>query len=309
VPRYELFGLTIESDFPLPAPAAAEGPPDVVVGSSGARPTPTEAPAGAILADAHFGTTRYFTVRGDEGYTIRFPDVCDVRIDRYLRHVELVPATEELRPLSRVLFSGHVLATMLTLSGECVLHASAIEHEGRALAFVGPPGAGKSTLAALLCANGTRLVTDDVLRLVEGTGGLDCEPGTSELRLRPAAASLATEVSGTKQEMADGRTGVLIEERGGRVRLGAIVFPKPSRAADSLRIVRLSAPDCLMELTKYPRTLGWMAPEVLERSFRWNSRIAREVAAFETVVPWGPPFDREIPQGILSLLHDEGEGA
>jgi hypothetical protein len=62
-----------------------------------------------------------------------------------------------------------VLAQALPLAsvlrGMEVLHASAVCLDGRAVAFLGRSGAGKTTLATRLLARGARLLTDDVLAL------------------------------------------------------------------------------------------------------------------------------------------------
>jgi hypothetical protein len=49
--------------------------------------------------------------------------------------------------------------------GRVVLHASAVGLAGAAVAFAGPAGAGKSTLAAAFAHAGASVVTDDALRL------------------------------------------------------------------------------------------------------------------------------------------------
>jgi hypothetical protein len=58
---------------------------------------------------------------------------------------------------------AQALPLAAVLQGMEVLHASAVCVDGRALAFLGPSGAGKTTLATRLVARGARLVTDDVL--------------------------------------------------------------------------------------------------------------------------------------------------
>jgi hypothetical protein len=62
-----------------------------------------------------------------------------------------------------LLVLAQVLPLAAVLRGKDVLHASAVALHGRAVAFMGPSGAGKTTLAARIVANGARLVTDDVL--------------------------------------------------------------------------------------------------------------------------------------------------
>ncbi|MRR12527.1 hypothetical protein EG835_08705, partial [bacterium] len=53
----------------------------------------------------------------------------------------------------------------LALRGHVVLHASAVEAGGGAVAFVGESGIGKSTLARELGALGCRVLSDDLLRV------------------------------------------------------------------------------------------------------------------------------------------------
>jgi len=54
----------------------------------------------------------------------------------------------------------------------CVLHASAVAWEGRALLIAGPSGSGKSALALTLMAWGCDLVADDRTALAPGDGHL-----------------------------------------------------------------------------------------------------------------------------------------
>jgi hypothetical protein len=302
---HRVYGLTVRSDFPIPAPRVSEGDPDVTVTSGPARAVPEDPPPGTILAETGSPWPRSFTTRTDDGYVMRFPDVCDVHVDRDLARVELYPATESARPLSHILFSGTVLARILTLAGECILHASAVRRDGKAMGFVGHSGAGKSTLAALMCARGGRLITDDLLRLVPRNGAFDCISGTSSIRLRPAAVSLTLHMPGTVGEEADGRTSVTLEEEADRFPLGVLVFPQPSRTASEVQTRRLDPGEALLSLTSAPRTLGWVDPEMLKASFRWNARLAREVPTFAAEIPWGPPFDPAVAPAILSLLDTE----
>lgn len=309
MPFYRLFGITIETDLPLPAPHADVREADLMVVSRAARPVPDAPPTGSIILDAQVGTTRFYVARSDGGYGIRFPGWCDAWFDPSLRQIELVPDNEEARPLLPLFLSGNVLATVLTLSGECVLHASAVEIDGRALAFVGAAGMGKSTLAAIMCAAHARLLTDDLLRLVEVPGGFSCLSGTAEIRLREGTSSLAATLSGVERPSADGRTGVVMNETNRSVPLGTIVFPRQSRTATTLAATHLTSSEALMELTRYPRMFGWLAPEVLEQTFRWNSRLARKIPTYRVVIPWGPPFTPGVATKLAALLERGDETA
>jgi hypothetical protein len=95
---------------------------------------------------------------------------------------------------------GPVTTLLLRLRGRLLLHASAVSVGGRTVAFAGPAGAGKSTLAATLVARGARGVTDDLL-VVERAGGDTgtwlARPGPSRHLLWPdSAAALAGSAAG-----------------------------------------------------------------------------------------------------------------
>jgi hypothetical protein len=305
---YRLYGLTVDCEFPLPALPAPTGTVDITVRWGELRPVPAGPPEGTVLSEFEMGTAWYFTVRGAEGYVVRYPTVCDAAVHPGLHRIDLHCVDETRKPLATALFAGSIMAKVMTLAGGCVLHASAVEADDRALAFVGPPGGGKTTVAALMCAAGARLLTDDVVRLVPRADGWYVPPGTGQLRLREGATSLAPALSGETEETVDGRIGVS-PPLAGEVRLEAFVFPCPSRDASSVDVRRLSEEDVLMRLTRFPRVIGWKDPEILARSFRWNARLARELRAYEAVIPWGPPFRPEAAAELIRLLDADRSSA
>jgi hypothetical protein len=304
---HKLYGVTIESELALPAPVFENGPVDITVVWAPERPVPDDPPPGALLSQISAGVVNYSTTRTAGGYVIRFPGVCDAIVNDELTKVELAPASVEQRGLAELLFTGNVMANILTLGGHCVLHASAAAISERAIAFIGPPGRGKSTLAALACADGGRLITDDVLRLVPDDGGWTCPMGSGTVRLRPQAESIASLLNGAVGSTQDQRVGVALDRTEADVPLTALVFPLPSKEAPSLSVSRLTEQDSLMRLTAFPRVLGWRDPEVLAASFRWNARLAREVPAYEAILPWGPPFDPSIMSELVSRLYSSAD--
>lgn len=85
-------------------------------------------------------------------------------------------------------FFSYALPLWLESRGVTVLHAGAVARGGRAVAFVGPSGIGKSTLCAELVADGWSFVADDGLAVDEDAAGAwRCLPGPPWLRLWPSA--------------------------------------------------------------------------------------------------------------------------
>jgi hypothetical protein len=88
---------------------------------------------------------------------------------------------------------GPVMGFVLRLRGRVCLHASGIVANGSAFVLIGPPGAGKSTLAAAFAARGHAVLSDDVIPLLEGDGSFRAVPGYPRVRLWPKSVeALAT---------------------------------------------------------------------------------------------------------------------
>ena len=191
---YRMHGLCIGSEVPLDA-APAEGEPEVVVRWAERRPISDEPALGSLLAALELPGGASSLTRGPSGYTLRINGLCDFEISSDLRAVavHLSPAASEE---AASLLAGNALAMLLALRGHCMLHASAVSVDPRAVAFVGAAGMGKSTVAALCCAAGASLITDDALRVEQDGEDAWCYRGSLELRLRAPAAELAQRAGG-----------------------------------------------------------------------------------------------------------------
>jgi hypothetical protein len=85
------------------------------------------------------------------------------------------------------LLTAQALPLAATLQGFEVLHASGVVLRGRAALFAGPPGAGKSSLAAALLRRGdAELLSDDTVALELRAGAPIAHPGAALLLLRAA---------------------------------------------------------------------------------------------------------------------------
>lgn len=87
--------------------------------------------------------------------------------------------------------NGSVYAAVACLNGFYPVHASAVAHQGRVIAFTGPSGAGKSTLVAGLGQRGLPLFCDDTLLLdLTDPDRVIALPGHKRLKLTGEALEL-----------------------------------------------------------------------------------------------------------------------
>lgn len=88
---------------------------------------------------------------------------------------------------------AQVLPLAAVLRGKDVLHASAVAINRRAVAFMGRAGAGKTTLAGRIVANGASLVTDDVLAVDLAGNEVLVHRGGAVARIEPAELQAMSE--------------------------------------------------------------------------------------------------------------------
>jgi hypothetical protein len=305
---YDCAGLIVASDIALSSPEVARpaDTADVVVTLGAERTTPFERPSPEVLAELVMeGFLCYTICRVGDGYVARLPWIADFIIDADLRHVVCHPVPDGRPGVIPIVIPGTIAAFILAMHGHCVLHGSAVEIDGRALAFVGASGQGKSTMAALCCAAGATLVTDDVLPLefndearVTGVAEtITCRRGEREIRLREKAASLAERFKGAGvRRTADARHAVTPDpSHQARVPLAAIVLPRPDRERDEVTARRLGDGEASLWLSRCQRIEGWLGRDHLRQQFEQLGRVAAAVPVFEVWVPWGPPFAEDLP--------------
>lgn len=312
---YRIHGLLVQSEIPLEAPTVDDGgEPDYRVVAGEPRECESAPPPGRLLAELQLGELGYWACEDEndpDRWTVRHAGLCETELDRDRKLIVVHPCPAADPGLIPVLVAGSALAHVLAAEGRLGLHASAVEHDGRAVAIAGPSGTGKSTLAAVLCAAGAGLVSDDVLRVDVTPQGAICFPGTRSLRLRPQAASLAADIGAADaRETADGRTAVFPHCAGdGPLDLAAIVVPEPSREATRLDVTRLGAKDALVELLRHPRLAGWQTPDPIGRLFELTADVADGVPVFRATVPWGPPFAAGLGRQLLAAVGIDEAGA
>jgi hypothetical protein len=191
---YHLHGLTLQSQFPLPELAQREVThrvtPDINV-RIGAVPSADAAVPTSVPYLHRIGDAALFSFEETGRFLVR--DGRDVVVDAK-------PDADSA--LVRLHIFASVMGMLCHQRGLLVLHASAVACGSRAVAFSGPPGAGKSTLAAHCLAAGGQLVADDVLVIsFNAQGRALANPGMPNLKLwRDALACLGRDAEGLRPD-------------------------------------------------------------------------------------------------------------
>jgi hypothetical protein len=314
---YECSGLLIASEIALASPLVGGVPPaevDLTIEMGEARIQPFERPSADVVAELLVdGYPRYTFCRIDFGYVCRVVSVADFVIDTDLRKVRCYPVVGGNAEVIPIVLAGTITAFVLAMGGRCVLHGSAVESKGLALAFVGESGQGKSTMAALFCAGGASLVTDDVLPLVfeHGAGGPDtdivnCLRSSSEIRLRSKAASLVDRFNGGESVRMTSDERYALEPLAttlDRIPLTAVILPRPDREHAEVSARSLPPGEATFWLSRCQRIEGWRDRDILRRQFVDVGRVVTFVPVFEVSVPWGPPFANDLPGKVVTACN------
>jgi hypothetical protein len=181
---------------------------------------------------------------------------------------------------------GRILPWAAVLRGFEAFHASAVTLGGRAVAFVGPTGAGKTSLALRLVAGGAEFLTDDVLAVDRSAGEPRAHPGAAIASVRPAErdAISAGAWDGLGTVLGhSGKTYLELRRAGAPRPLAAIYFLRRGDGPAIERIERLD-PRLLLASTF---VLGVQTPARLLNQLDVCAAIAAGVAAFDLRIATG----------------------
>jgi hypothetical protein len=170
--QYQAYGYIVSSDLALPALPEAEGTADVHVrlerapdhlsNERGRGACYSAAPGEALVSIDGIG--RFHITNGSE-------IVVDV-------------APEADRATLPLFVLNLAFGLLLMQRGDLVLHAAAIETDGKCVALAGTSSAGKSSVAAALHARGYRVLTDELCVIRDQPGRGPCVvPGPPHLQV------------------------------------------------------------------------------------------------------------------------------
>lgn len=264
---YEAFGLKIESDWELPELREASfASADV------------EFRRGGVSDFADLGDARLLVQPGRFVAKLEGVGRFCVRDGREVL-VELDERAAEAD--ARLYLLGLCMGALLTQRGVLVLHGSAVKLNGKAVAFLGASGLGKSTLAnAFRLLKGCQFITDDLCVVAfPQCGKPHLLPGYGQTKLWPdAMASLGIESEGTRL-LGTGleKRGVALDVVSREVEIAGI-FILEVEGARELRVEKLRGSNAVMGLVKETYRSGFLEVSGLQAEhFLQASKLAGDV--------------------------------
>ena len=183
----------------------------------------------------------------------------------------------EVRVL-RLFLLGVGLGVILHQRGRFVLHSSAVNVAGGAVAFLGWSGQGKSTMAAAMHKRGHSLVADDVVAVDAAGSAPKVYPGFPQLKLWPEAAVALGEALESLPHLRPG-----LEKRARRVTRGFTRAPLPLRRVYVLAeggtagIERLPPHDAMLELIRHSYCARLLQSIGAETHFQQCATVVNQV--------------------------------
>ncbi|WP_263018079.1 phosphoenolpyruvate carboxykinase (ATP) [Natronobiforma cellulositropha] len=211
---YEVYGRRVESTVELPRLAGRRAPatdttPDLTVrrGHLARTPETLERRLECVYTDSAGEVAAY-----RDGRTLYWlaPGVATLRVEA--ERVTVDPAPEATAEALGRLVTSPGLRSALSLAGAFVVHASAVATDGRAVAFTGPSGRGKSTAAAACHAAGYEVLGDDAAVLESHAGTPVVVPGVPVLE----TGSTTVDASGRTRPDVRPLAAVFVLEEGDR---------------------------------------------------------------------------------------------
>ena len=254
------------------------------------------------------GTTWAEFYRITSGYRIRFPNLADFTISADGSEINAYPVPGVSEQTIDHLYLNQVLPLALSRQYKLVLHASAVEIKQRAVAFIGPSGQGKSTLAASFATVGHRFLTDDGLQIEYSENQYLVKPSHPSLRLWddshqaiiPASTLTAPPIDYTPKAR------LLADE--------CLIFcdePRPLQAifflgteeTDTITINPVKSRDTVIEIVRHSFLLDIQERTLLTRHFSQISKLAKSLIFFQLDYPRRYDKLPEVRDAILAHFH------
>ena len=293
---YSLFGFRVLSNLPLPGLEPVLPPydrPDVSI-HLGLTPDASgkmeEGVEDLIYVSAYRDESgepalKIWSVAQGALLRLQYADGTQFWLDRLGKTVWSVwPASLSLEDTATYLL-GPVIGILLRVRGLACLHASAVALGDRAAAFVGPPGAGKSTTAAAFAQRGHAVLSDDIVALVERDGASYAMPAYPYVSLWPKSVTMlygpektlpSFSTNYNKQMLSLGQNNLRFQ--GQSLRLGAIFLLGERRSDTAAPLLESISPrESLASLVPNSYAARFLNKEMRAREFSYLGRMLATV--------------------------------
>ncbi len=174
---YHAYGLAVSSCLPLPEFVSHDGVPEVTVCW------------GECTRNPPVQQENEWYYENTNGEAILCHGTVGQVVIRDGNKIVISPTPGvKTRPL-QLFVSGVAFAVVIHQRGGLALHASAVEIDGKTIAFMGSKGCGKSSLSAALYFTGHRLITDDLMAVDCTCEPITVHPGYPQIKLTEETAS------------------------------------------------------------------------------------------------------------------------
>jgi hypothetical protein len=279
--RYSVFGLSLSSTIPLPELLEAPGAGAADVEIEVREPLPSA----EAQQDGFFSTPLggLLDVRGVARYRIEGG-----------RHIIVDPHPNGSERHMRLYLLGSALGALLHQRRLLPLHANAMNLSGRAVAFMGKSGAGKSTMAAWFHDRGSSVLADDVCVVTLSEAGEPmAHPGIPRLRLWRDALEASGRSADAHEHAFDDADKYNVPTRqsrtSGAIPLGAVyLLDEPGSAAPVQAITPLRGVAAMEALVSNTYRGGYAAKVgALPQLIGTCQALATKVPVFSVQRVWG----------------------
>jgi hypothetical protein len=225
-------------------------------------------------------------------YQLHFWDTAVAVVHPAQRRLSLHPLAAETTPDTlEHLLHDQIYPRLLAHEGELVLHAGAVDMDGRLALFLGDSGMGKSTLVASLHRAGAGLLNDDALVLRQAGATFAAEAIYRGLRLLPDSLAelfpARTETRPMAHYSAKQRLNVALQptDNSAPKTVGALFFLAADSHAAQISLRRLSAAETCMGLISNSFSLDPTDTRLARHKLQQAAALANGVPAFELSYP------------------------
>lgn len=288
--EYGVYGIHLRSEFLLALPPKTCQPLGVIDVISGPEDCFLDAVQGGPFEDRPEGQKLARLLDGSS--YLHWRDVGEFLVSPDGRQITCRKFPETAMESFQIYLLSHVLAFALVNQGFEPLHATTLEIRGRAVAFLGKPGFGKSSLAACFLEDGHTLVTDDMLILQESGDGHLAHPGPNRIKVFPGIARrfLGNRALGVPMN-SDSKKLVIPIGRGScfhpvpLARVYALCAPHEVRRRGSIRVRPLTPREAFISIVAHTFNSEVSGADRLQRQADVAIRLVRSVPVKKLFYP------------------------